>query len=119
MSRPLTPAEAAAALRRGQSVEQFVSLANGRVLYLSASPAGGHFEVRRHHVRDEGTDNFRDLSEFSPVDDDEFRGEGVVVHVADDPDDAVRAAGAHDGGADRWVNHGTAADDYRRAKGRG
>lgn len=116
MSRPLTPDEAGAALRRGQSVEQLVDVAHGTVLYLSASLEGEGFAVRRHHVLDEGTEDFRDLSEFSPVDADEFLGEGVVVQVSDVADAAVQSAAEYGGSAERWVNHGIAADEYWRAK---
>ena len=116
MGRPLAPAEAAAALRRGAQVEQLVRLADGQLTYLTASRSGDEFRVDRHVVLDEGTEDFRDISEFSPVDDDEYIGEGVVVARVDDAMDAVASAGNHGGSQTSWVNFGMAADDYWTAK---
>ena len=116
MGRPLTAAEAAAALGRGAQIEQFVELADGRVTYLAASRLGGEYTVRRHVVLDEGTEEFRDLSEFSPVDEDEYIGEGVVVARVVDAVDAVSAAENYGGSRTAWVNFGVAADDYWAAR---
>jgi hypothetical protein len=73
--------------------------------------------VRRHQVHDEGSEEFRDISAFSPIDDDadEF-GEGVEVAGHDEPEAAVAEADRHGGAIDRWVNEGMAADDYWRAR---
>jgi hypothetical protein len=97
MSRPLTGAEAAAALRRGKQIEQFLCISNESLLYLTASPRAELYVVRKHHVRDEGTDEFRDISEFSPVDDDEYIGEGAEVSAHQTCEDAVAEAERHGG----------------------
>ncbi len=116
MSRPLTLTEAAGALRRGVEVEQFVSLAGDRVVYLTAGRSGQGYSLRRHVVHDEGTEEFRDISEFAPVDEDEYVGEGVTVERADDAQTLLRLAEQHGGASGRWVNQAMAADDYWTAK---
>lgn len=117
MGRPLTPPEAAAALRRGVEIEQFISLAGGEVRYLTISRTGGDFALTEHHVYDDGTDDFADISEFRPVDEDEELGEGRTVAVFATAEEAVDAAeGGCGGSPDRWVNQALAADDYLSAK---
>lgn len=123
MSRPLTASEAVAALRRGAEVEQRVSLRSGVVEYLTASGTTGRYTtgrytVRYHRVRDEGTNTFRDISEFSPVDEDEHVGEGVTVAMFAEPGEAVVSAASYGGADDRWVNSGMAAAMYWAAKHR-
>jgi hypothetical protein len=103
-------------LRRGTSVEQFLSLEGGQVAYLTASADGGHFSVSRHVVYDDGDPDFRDISAFTPVDEDEYAGEGVVIGNYSEPGQAVESASGRGGAADRWVNAGMAIDDYWRAK---
>jgi len=100
-------------------VEQFVSLRNGVVEYLTAHGTGGRYKVCRHRVRDEGTDRFRDISEFSPVDEDEYVGEGVTVATLPEPGEAVAAAATYGGADDQWVNFSMAADAYWAAKHQG
>lgn len=112
MSRPLTPSEAAAALRRGQPVEQFLTLQDGRLTWLTASPMRGKFALSRHVVHDQGSEDFRDITEFAPVDEDEHIGEGVTVAESEDPVDAIEAANDHGGSSESWVNFGVAATDY-------
>ena len=119
MSRPLTPPEAASALRRGKPVEQFVSLSDGRLTFLTATPSRGRFNLSRHVVHDQGSEYLVDITEFAPVDEDEHFGEGVVVADFGDPDAAVAAAGEHGGTRDGWVNFGVAASVYWAAKHQG
>ena len=64
----------------------------------------------------EGTQEFRDISEFSPVDEEEHIGEGVVVARCDDDERAVAGAEKHGGSLNAWVNLGMAADDYWAAR---
>lgn len=97
-------------------MEQFVRLDAGHVEYLTASGDGRRYAVRRHVVQDEGSEDFRDISEFSPVDEEEYAGEGVEVGNYEEPTDAVESAAQHGGAADRWVNLGMAADSYWAAK---
>jgi len=116
MGRPLTPSEAAAALRRGGEIEQFLNLADGQITYLTASQSEGGYTVNRHVVLDEGTEQFQDLSEFSPVDDEEYVGEGILMAQVSDPAEAVSAAMNHGGSPEAWVNFGMASDSYWTAK---
>jgi hypothetical protein len=119
VGRPLTPSEAAAALRRGRDIEQFISINEGQVTYLVACSWSDRFRVTRHVVHDEGTDEYCDISEFSPVDADEDVGEGAVVAEFDEPHGAVSAAEGYGGASSAWVNFGMAANDYRLAKTHG
>lgn len=81
------------------------------------SPYGAdEYRLTRHVVHDEGTDGFADISEFSPVDEEEEVGEGTALANFDDPDRAVLAAEEHGGSLDGWVNQAMAADDYWRAR---
>ena len=116
MSRPLTRSEAAAVLRRGVGIEQFISVTGGEIRYLSISPVAGDFVLTGHHVHDEGTDEFADISEFRPVHDDEELGEGRTVAVFADAEHAVGGAQGCGGSPDRWVNQAMAAEDYLAAK---
>lgn len=117
MGRPLTPAEAAATLRRGREVEQLVGIADGQVVYLVVSPyADDDYRLTRHVVHDEGTDGFADISEFSPVDEEEYVGEGAVVATFADAEQAVLAADEHGGTQEGWVIQGMVAKDYAAAK---
>ncbi len=116
MGRPLTKAEAGAAVRRGAQVEQFLSLCGGQAAYLTASATGDAVSVRRHVVHDEGGPDFHDISAFTPVGEDEDAGEGVIIGTYSEPVEAVESASAHGGDPDRWVNAGMAADDYWRVK---
>ena len=116
MSRPLTRSEAAAVLRRGAEIEQFMSLTSREIRYLTISPVAGHFVLTEHHVHDEGTDDLADLSEFQPVHDDEEVGEGRTVAVFADAEEAVAGAQSCGGSPDCWVNQATAAEDYLAAK---
>lgn len=116
VGRALTPAEAVAALRRGAQVEQFVRLDAGQVEYLTAHGGDQRYTLRRHVVQDQGTEDFRDISEFSPVDEEECVGEGVEVGTFEEPNSAVESALQHGGSADRWVNFGMAADAHWAAR---
>jgi hypothetical protein len=91
-------------------------MGDGYVRYLTASQRGQTFVVRLHQVVDEGSDDFRDISEFSPLDPEEYVGEGAEVASTETAESALDVARAHGGSADRWVNAGLAADEYWRAK---
>src|SRR5687768_10446426 len=95
--RHLSFEQAVAALRRGRPVEQLLESAphDGRptVRWLTISPGG--FTLTGHHVYDEGSPEFLDVTEFSPVDDEEYIGEGVEIGSHADPEAALDAARAH------------------------
>ena len=116
MSRPLTRSEAAAVLRRGAEIEQFISVTGGEIRYLTLSRVAGDFVLTEHHVYDEGTDEFVDISEFRPVHDDEELGEGRTVSVFVNAEEAVGGAQGCGGSPDRWVNQAMAAENYLAAK---
>lgn len=126
--RYLTFDEAVAALRRGAPIEQMLGIdwprdgsdgSQGVVRWLTASrhherlsPDDGRFVLSRHEVIDIGSGVMCDVSEFPPVDRDEYTGVGR--HVADDSDaSALLALVATVGGRDdRWVNFGVIGDEY-------
>ncbi len=120
LSRHLVRASAVAALRRGRGIEQLLEVEPSRnagsVKWLAISPAAdGRFELRFHHVRNEGSSSFFDVHEFSPVDDDEDLGEGRVVERYEDSDAAVQAAERLGAAPDRWVNEGVIDAEYMDA----
>lgn len=54
-------------------MEQLTAVADGRVSYQTASADVRGYTLRRHVVHDERSEDFRDVSEFAPVDEDEYR----------------------------------------------
>jgi hypothetical protein len=112
----LTHDQAVAALRRGKAVEQLLQSEprDGRatVRWISVFRSGEAFVVTAHHVYDEGDADFLDLSEFEPVDDEEYAGEGVEVARHSRPEEALNAARGHGATSERWVNQGVLADEY-------
>jgi hypothetical protein len=78
---------------------------------------GNGFVVRAHHVYDDGTPEFLDISSFAPVDGDEYAGEGVELMHHREPEGALDGACDHGAVPDRWVNFGVAADEYADARG--
>lgn len=117
--RTLTEREALAALLRGASVEQFLPGHGdpGAIAWLSATGTPEGLRLRMHHVRDEGADDFLDVTEFSPVDDDQYVGEGRVIGTFSSDEALVQAATAAGAIPDRWVNSGMiqAVYEERRA----
>jgi hypothetical protein len=115
--RHLTRAFAVGALRRGKEIEQFLGgiQRNGRdgIRWLTLSPSNAGIRVSLHEVDDIGTDDFWDVTEFPPLDDDEYIGEGQTIAVVATPDDALDLA-ARDLGArpDRWVNQAVVCSEY-------
>lgn len=117
-TRHLTTAAAVAALRRGASIEQF----------LGGAPVGAqrvvrwltivrldqaHYQLRLHEVEDIGNPEFLDVTEFPPVAEDEYIGEGRVLAVQASPEEALAFAEARAGTTpDRWVNAGMVCDEY-------
>jgi hypothetical protein len=57
------------------------------------------------------------VSEFAPVDDWESVGEGAETGRTDDPEGALRHAGALGAEPERWVNEFVVAEEYRDAHG--
>jgi hypothetical protein len=119
--RHLTENEAVSALRRGRAVEQLLDEARheGRstVRWLSIFRREDAFVVLVHHVYDDGSPAFRDLSEFEPVDIEEDVGEGTQVAREPEPETALMAASSHGAVPERWVNEGVVADEYARSHG--
>ena len=112
--RHLTPAQAADALRRGKPVEQLLRSepydGQPTVKWLSVNPVrDGGFVVTAHHVYDDGVAESMSLT---PVDAEEYVGEGVDVGRHSEADAALEAAGDHGALSDRWVNFGMVADEY-------
>jgi len=119
--RHLTENEAVSALRRGRAVEQLLDEARheGRptARWLSIIRREDAFVVLVHHVYDDGSPDFRDLSEFEPVDIEEDVGEGREVAREPEPERALLAASSHGAAPERWVNEGVVADEYAGSHG--
>ncbi len=109
-----------AALRRGVAVQQFLGREGdgdaGVVRWLTVRPASRTVKVVRHEVQDVGTDDFMDVSEFPPVDEDEYTGEGQVVATADSPEDALAECVALGAAPGRWGNEGLVDAEYAEAR---
>lgn len=91
------------------------------IRWLSVHAAGGGLTLSLHRVRDEGTNDFLDVTAFSPVDEDEEFGEGRLLGRYPDAATVLAAAEAAGGRSDRWVNAGVVQDEYAdllRAHGR-
>ncbi|HVM13863.1 MAG TPA: hypothetical protein VM287_06000 [Egibacteraceae bacterium] len=80
---------------------------------MTVAPFGDEFLVLLHKVEDVGDAGFADVSEFPPVNEDEYVGEGRVVATVGDAAAALASAeeclGAHSG---RWVNASLVGDEY-------
>ena len=121
--RHLKLEQAAAALKRGKPVEQLLPSephdGQPTVRWLTMESSRDSFVVRLHHVYDEGSPDALpvDVSEFTPVDDDEYWGEGVKVARSPHPDGALGTTRDHGATNERWVNFGVIADEYSDARG--
>jgi hypothetical protein len=112
--RHLTPAQAVDALRRGKPVEQLLPSepreGHRTVRWLSVNPVRGDgFVLTAHYVYDDG---IPDVYESTPVDPEEYLGEGVDVGRHAEAEDALEAAGDRGALSERWVNFGIVADEY-------
>lgn len=124
--RHLSVDQARAALRRGRSVEQLLSSTpvdvRPTVRWLSIAPTRpGEYELRMHLVLDVGSDDFLDVTEFPPVDEEnEYVGEGKPFGTFREPNDILGEAHREWGASpDRWVNEGLVGEEYddRRSAG--
>jgi hypothetical protein len=109
---------AEATLSRGKGVEQLLRVERGTVSWLTiVAERDGGFVVSLHHVVDIGSADFRDVTEFPPVDDAEDHGEGRDVGTFDDAAEALRAAAAFGAVPERWVNEGLIDAEYSATRG--
>ncbi len=92
------------------------SLRAGTVEWLSAVPTAGGIELRRFEAFDDGNEDFLDVYQFTPMDGDEYAGEGVLVGHFAGPREVLDGAGAHGALLDRWVNRGVIQDEYADMK---
>ena len=117
-TRHLAPPIAEATLHRGKGVEQLLRVERGTVSWLTIfPPRDGGFVVSLHHVVDVGSADFRDVTEFPPVDDTEDHGEGRDVGIFDNAAEALRAAAAFGAVPERWVNEGVIEAEYSTTRG--
>ncbi|TRO58161.1 hypothetical protein [Streptomyces sp. IB201691-2A2] len=114
--RHLTPAFALGALHRGKQIEQFLGgiERDGRrgLRWIAVSPGRAGVSVYLSEVEDIGTDTFRDVTEFPPLDpEDEDWGKEIGTLAS--PEEALRLA-ERELGADpaHWVNQGIVCDEY-------
>lgn len=115
--RHLTPAFAIAALGRGRQIEQFLGGAvegeASSITFVTISPRGNAFRLSVHEVLDVGSADFLDVSEFPPIDEAEYVGEGRSLGTAASPTDAIALAESIvSARPDRWVNQGVVSDEY-------
>lgn len=112
--RHLTEQEAATALRPGASIEQLLTATLGErtVRWLSIAATGDGFALRLHDVLDDGSDDFLDVYEFRPANEDEHVGEGVLLGTFPDVRAAIDAATRAGARGTRWVNGGVVQDEY-------
>ena len=109
------------ALRRGAQAEQFLGSTvadDGRsaVRWLTASRSGRSFDLRLHEVEDVGSDDFLDVTEFPPLDPEEYVGEGRRVADCEDAIALLAAAVKFGAADDRWVNAGVVQAEYADAR---
>ena len=60
--------------------------------WLSITATDDGFTLRRHDVLDDGSDDFLDVYEFRPVNEDEYVGEGILLDSFPDAPAALEAA---------------------------
>ncbi|MFI0451478.1 hypothetical protein [Actinomadura sp. 6N118] len=128
--RHLTPAFAIGALRRGKPIEQFLGgfQQEGRpaLRWSTISPTKSSLTVSLHEVEDVGPDALGgtyDISEYPPLDEEEYLGEGRDIGICESPEQALDLAERElRARKDRWVNFGVLGDeyaDYRAARNGG
>jgi hypothetical protein len=123
--RYLTFEEAVAALRRGVEVEQMLGIdwphdgGQGVIRWVTAyrhnerfSPLEGRFVLTRHEVIDIGSGSLSDISEFPPVDPEDYTGEGRRIADDSDPSTLLAVVATVGGRDDRWVNQGVIGEEY-------
>jgi hypothetical protein len=112
--RHLTEQQGATALRRGAAIEQLLTatLDEGTVRWLSITATDDGFTLRRHDVLDDDSDDFLDVYEFRPVDEDEYVGEGILLDSFPDAPAAIEAATRNGSRMTRWVKGGVIQDEY-------
>lgn len=93
--RHLTPAFALGALHRGKQIEPFLGgiERDGRrgLRWIAVSPGRAGVSVYLSEVEDIGTDTFRDVTEFPPLDP-EDESWGKEVGTVESPEEALRLA---------------------------
>lgn len=114
----LTESQALGALRRGAAIElaRLEADGDGTFSWLTARRVGDLISMHVHVVHDEGTDGFWDVTEFSPVDEDEPHGEGAEFGSLASEEEFLAAAAAAGAAADRWLNAGMVQDLYRERR---
>lgn len=120
--RYLTVQQASHALGRGRQVEQFLGAVEdapvAAIRWVTVRPDADTFGVVVHEVEDVGGPDFLDMTEFPPLDDEEYPGEGRLVGSAPDAGSALDLA-SEGLGTDpaRWVNSSVVSDEYRDFRG--
>lgn len=121
--RHLSGPTVAATLRRGNSVEQFLGTGqhdeSTTLRWVAIHPASGEFVVVMHEVVDAVADmGTADVSEYPPVDPEEYTGEGRRLASSDTAeaalDLATQLAGCR---PERWVNAGLVQDEVADTRG--
>ncbi|BCY10029.1 hypothetical protein [Actinoplanes sp. L3-i22] len=118
--RYLTRQFAVGALRRGNSIEQFLGgteiAGEPAVRWVAISPMNRQYSVSLHTVRDPDDDRVGDLTNLVSLDpvDEDYVGEGRELGLSEDEEEAIALAEQlTDARPDRWVNHAVAGEEYR------
>jgi hypothetical protein len=72
----------------------------------------GGYVLTIHHVFDEGSQQFWDVEEFIPVDEDEHLGEGRSLGAFNTPEEVLHAAQPYGAVTTCWVNQGMIDHEY-------
>jgi hypothetical protein len=105
--RYLTVNFALGALRRGSGIQQLLGTdcVAGRptLRWLTAwRERDRGYVLVIHHVFDEGSQQFWDVAEFTPVDEDEHLGEGRSLGAFNTPEEVLHAAQPYGAVTTRW-----------------
>lgn len=113
--RHLTEKQAIGALDHGRSIEQLLARDSSGVEWLRLSTRSAGVTLTKHRVLDVGSDDFKDVYEFPPVDAEEEHGEGIVLATFPNGAEALAACTEHGARLDRWVTDGMIQDEYADA----
>jgi len=116
--RHLSQGLAIGALRRGETIEQFLGpVARGEdpgIQWVTIEPVGETFQIRLYAVREVA--GVGDLYELPPLDPDQEDDGIVLAETADDVEALLAAERLAGAVRTRWVNFGVAAEEYRDSR---
>ncbi|WP_154402852.1 hypothetical protein [Nocardioides speluncae] len=108
--RYLSEVQLTGAFRRGAAAEQRIPSEPGVFAWLDARPQDAGISLRLFRVNDDGTDDYLDVYEFTPVD--ECSEDGLELGLVSDVAELHSASARVGARPDRWVNAGVIQDEY-------